>query len=218
MRGSRIPYVTPLQFFLMLNVVYFVWSAKSGDRIFETQLAVQVRQPIYGPVAKRLVARDLPASGDTTRAARTEYYHRFDQLESTQARSLLVAMAPIFAVFVGLVTLGRSRRPLVQHVVFALHTLCFLLLFEIVSAYVIDRPLVWVLARLGVATGLYGYDDQISIVMLALLTTYLALAVRRAYGFSRRRAWPSGFAMAIGLFLTITIYRALLFFVTFYSM
>jgi hypothetical protein len=217
MRGSRIPYVAPLQFFLMLNVVYFVWSAKSGDRMFETQLGVQVQQPIYGPVARRLVDAELVASGDTSKAAAKQYAREFDRLESTQARSLLVAMAPIFAVFVGAATLGRRRRPIVQHVVFALHALSFLLVFEMVSRYVIQLPLVTLLARLHVETGPYGYDDQISLVMLALLTTYLALALRRAYGLSKVRSGVSGFAAAFGLFLTITTYRALLFFVTFYS-
>jgi len=158
----------------------------------------------------------LATHGDTSRATKDEYSKEFDKLESTQARSLIVAIAPIFAVFVGIITLGR-RRPLVQHAVFALHSLSFLLVFVIVSDYLINRPLYWILDRLAVKPGLYGYDDQTSMVMLALIAAYFALAVRRAYGVSNLRAWPTGLALGLALFISITTYRGLLFFVTFYS-
>lgn len=218
MRGSRIPYVVPLQLFFMLNVVYFVWSAKVHSPMFETQVTVQIRQPIYGPIARRLVRDDIRAHGDTTLAARTVYTREFNRLESTQARSLIVTMAPILAIFTALITLGGPRRrPLVQHVVFSLHTLAFFLVFVIVSHYLIAMPLDWALARAHVEPGVYGYDQEYSVAMLVVLTTYLALALRRAYEFSWLSSWLKGLALFFGLFFSLTLYRAILFFVTFYS-
>jgi hypothetical protein len=218
MRGSRIPYVVPLQLFFMINVVYFLWSAKVHSPMFETQITVQVQQPVYGPIATRLVHADLIAHGDTTKETRIAYTREFNRLESTQARSLIITMAPIFTVFVAILTLGGvRRRPLVQHVVFSLHTLTFLLVFVIVGRYLVDTPLEWVLSRAHVTPGMYGYDEEYSIAMLVLIGSYLAVSLRRAYEFSWVSACLRGFVLFFGLFFSLTLYRALLFFVTFYS-
>jgi hypothetical protein len=38
MRGERLPYLAPLQCFLLFNLAYFAWATWAGNRMFDTPL------------------------------------------------------------------------------------------------------------------------------------------------------------------------------------
>jgi hypothetical protein len=214
MRGSRLPYLQPLQCFLILNLGFFLWSGLSHQRVFDTPLEVHVNGQPYSGLAKRMIAAKLPAAGD----ARVAYVTRFDAVGSTQARSLVLAMVPMFALLLGLATIDRRRTtPVVQHLVFALHYYSLAFIVLSLSTYVIALPLEFVLRRLGVPEGDYGYDVPDSLAMMVVLAIYLGIALRRVYDIKALRSAITSVILGVGFYAVLQAYRMLLFFVTFYS-
>ncbi len=215
MRGSRLPYLAPLQLFLLCNLAFFIWSGATKSRILDTPLRAHVRGMAYSEKASAMVLDHL----QRTKEEEKVYSARFDAVGSAQAKSLVIVMVPVFALFVGGLTLVlRRRRPFVQHLVFAFHTYSWFFLCLIVSIYVLYLPLTFVLGKLHVAQGMYGYDAEYSVVMLTAFSIYMAVAFRRTYDLPRVWAAVAAVASVLGAgVIILQAYRALLFFVTFYS-
>lgn len=214
MRGARLPYLAPLQLFFLMNVGFFLWSAATGARIFDTPLSVHANGMPYSGVAKPMVLRQLAAK----RMDEKVYSARFNAIGAAQARSLIVVMVPAFALLVGIATLRRKRAPVVQHVVYALHFYAFLFVMLVVSGLVLDAPLVALLKALHVDPGPYGYDSQRSLMSFTLIAIYIAVSLRRAYDLGKLRAIASAPLLGYGMYLILQAYRGLVFFVTYYSM
>lgn len=213
MRGSRLPFLQPLQCFLLLNLAFFLWASAMHVRIFDTQLAVHLRGMPYTTKAKALVKGKLAETHEDIQV----YAKRFDTVGTAQARSLVITMVPVFAAVIGVVTVGRKRRPVVQHVVFALHFFAFFFILLIFAAYAIDLPLNFILRTMHYPEGVFGYDGPDSVAAGIVLAVYLGLALRTAYGLGRTRAMVTAAVGVPLLWTIITYYRGLLFFITFYS-
>ena len=214
MRGARLPYLAPLQLFFLMNVGFFLWSAATGSRIFDTPLTVHANGMPYSEVARPMVIRQLAAKHMDEKV----YTARFNAIGSAQARSLIVAMVPAFALLVGIATLRRKRAPIVQHVVYALHFYSFIFVMLVVSRYLVDLPLVALLKVLHVDPGPYEYDSQRSLASFTILSIYIAFSLRRAYDLGKLRAIVSAPVLGYGMYAVLQAYRGLVFFVTYYSM
>src|SRR3954465_13478213 len=84
MRGARMPYLAPIQCFLIMNLAFFVWATAVGDRFFDTQLSVHVRGTPYSQVARRMVLARLASDSEPEAA----YARRFNTMGTAQAKSL----------------------------------------------------------------------------------------------------------------------------------
>jgi len=214
MRGSRMPYLAPVQFFLIMNLAFFVWSAAAGSRFFDTPLKVQLNSEGYSDIARRMVRERLTRNPEDENA----YARRFDTMGTAQARSLVGVMIPAFALVVGIVTFSlKKRTPVVKHLVFALHSYCFLFVLLCVSRYLIDLPVTFLLKQAGVPPGPLEYDMQRSLVSMSVFVIYLILSLRRAYDLTRLRSIAGAVILGAGFFTILTAYRGLLFWVTFHS-
>jgi hypothetical protein len=144
------------------------------------------------------------------------YARDFDRTTNTQARTLVVAMVPGFALAVGLVG-WRRRRGVVHHLVFALHTMAAVLLATAVLNRFVFSPGLALWQRAGLPLTSQGADDVVSLALSLALGTYFHHALRRAYGDGRRGAALKAFALVMAYWLVLWAYRALLFFVTFWT-
>ena len=214
MRGARLPYLAPLQLFFLMNVGFFLWSAATGSRIFDTPLSVHVGGMPYSPKAKEMVSAQLAAKQVDPKV----YAARFNAIGSAQARSLIVAMVPAFALLVGIATVRRKRAPMVQHVVYSLHFYAFVFVMLVASRYLIDLPLVALLQALHVDPGPFEYDSQRSLASFIVISIYIAVSLRRAYDLGRLRSIVSAPFLGYGMYMILQAYRGLVFFVTYYSM
>jgi hypothetical protein len=215
MRGTRVPYLSPLQTFLLLNVLFFVWSGAQKIPVYDTPLAQQLSMNTpYRATANRLVAERLA----TTHQDRASFERAFNTIGSAQSRSLILVMVPLFALVVGLLAFSRGRRHYaVQHVVFALHFYAFsfvVIPLSLVTVLLLVRGLrVTHIARVTDAVATTGW----SFLLNVLLGIYLAIAFRRAYGTGRGRAVLSAVVATFASFMILVAYRALLFFAAFFS-
>lgn len=209
MRGERRPYFGPLQLFLLVSVGFFIYASATGANTFSTPLEVHLYRTGHSELATRMVIERLAARGIPL----AEYQRAFDAVSATQAKSLVIVMAPPFACLVALLTADR-RRYFVHALVFALHVYTFVLIAT-VGIFLAGRGLELLARALEVRVTSQGLDDVVSIATVPVLTAYLAAALRRGYGLRRRRAWPSGIALFVGIVVLLAAYRLLLFYTTY---
>ena len=196
--GRRGTYLPPLQLFLLCNLLFFVLSGVLGNRMFTQSLESQTSLQIYSPLARDLVRDRMTGDGAPDY---NELSIRFDLVSDHYARALVIIMVPFLALVVSILQFRRGRAG--HHVVFALHYLAFALLF-----YTLEYV---VLFRIGGAFDWWASDDVFSIIAFVVLTTYLALAFRRAYGDGLPAAILKGACACFAAFLTLQVYRFILF-------
>lgn len=205
-RGERRPYFGPLQLFLLVSVGFFVYASATGANTFSTPLEVHLYRTGHSDLATRMVAERLAARGISL----AEYRTAFDAVSATQAKSLVIVMAPPFACLVALLTADR-RRYFVHALVFALPVYAFVLVTT-VGLFLAGRGLELVARALSVPVTSQRLDDVVSIVAVPVLTAYLAAALGRSYLLRRGRAWLSGVALLVAIVVLLCAYRLLLFY------
>lgn len=219
MRGERVRYMKPLQLFLVVNVVYFVWVAFAGERVFSTPLSGHLANSNYGETARQLILARVEQPGMTPEeinAAANAYGDRFNDAASVQAKTLIITMVPMFAALVALVQV-RRRRPAVQHLVFALHVFTTLLLLAIAQRYLVHIPLRLVGDFGSAEQANRVLNDVIGLFMMTAMAVYAGLALRRAYGDGRVAAVLKGAFLGWSLLLVLGLYRYLLFYTVYWA-
>jgi hypothetical protein len=220
MRGRRVGLMRPLQLFLMVNVVYFLFAAAMDNRMFTTTLYAHTHNTWHRGMASRMVSARLgdgTVSVDEYEDRYATYRKEFERVTDVQAKSLIVVMVPALALLVGLLHL-RRRHFIVQHVVFALHayTAFLLLVMTVVVVFGLPRELARQLKWIESGDSQL-YDNFFGIAAGLTFAWYLFASLRRAYGDSRLGAALAAPVLALGVVLILFGYRALLFLTTFWA-
>lgn len=240
--GRRTLYVAPVQLFLLANLIFFVMLQLGvGMDTFTTDLVWHRMQPVYGATASSMIeervgavpAREGRPVGEWIGGwteEQQEFRRRFNETTPRYANSMVIVMIPLFA---GLVRLLRRRGLFVRDLVFSMHFYAFLLLFSVALTILVLATVVMPghLARLaGLADvpavdGFFRFLDRIfssdlivSMVIVIPMLVYLAAGFRTAYGDGRVAAVLRAVASIALLFLVLTAYRAILFFVVFWTL
>lgn len=238
-RGARVPYMRPVQLFLVANLAFFLWSFVP---VFSTPLQIHVWSQgfphravaeawVRGTVAPEMGAAEFrevlaawwtgDAAAETSSAktieALRELAARFNVRAELQGRTLVVLMIPMFALWPGL--LNFRRRPhAIEHLVFATHFMSVLLLLALAQMWVMRGAAASLLAFAGKDASVLLGDVVGSLTLALLLFAWLVPATRRFY----RRSWPAavlqGVAMVMLLLLSVQVFRAVLFFTTWWSL
>ncbi|MDB4905861.1 MAG: hypothetical protein JWO05_645 [Gemmatimonadetes bacterium] len=225
MLGQRVAWKRPLQLFLTLNVLFFIVGSPLHMNVFSTRLGDQIHGTWHKGIAQpmvlaRLRARATDADHPHPDSLRIEegyaaYAHTFDSATATQAKTLVIAMVPLLALVVALVNAGRGR-PGVQHLVFALHFYSAFFVL-IVGGTLLAGLALAAFERIAHVKAAGDADQLLGAVMLFASGVYLSLAQRRAYGDGRVAGVVRGALLSVGVAVSLMAYRALLFFVTFYT-
>ena len=205
--GRRRPRASPLQLFLVCNLVFFIVQPLTGLNILAPPLASQVDQTYYSGIARTAAVRHVGAAV----LASPAFHRRYYQLTTVQARSLVIVMVPLFAIILSVVEAGKGRL-FVEHLVFALHLYGFFLLW-LSSALVLTALLIRLTP--GVATA--RFDTPLTIVEFGGVAIYSAVALRTAYGESLLMSFTRGVLLGFGSYCILFAYRFVLFFTTLYA-
>src|SRR6185503_5784250 len=145
-----------------------------------------------------------------------QYEVAFNAKTAVLARTLVIVIAPVFSLVVAMLSLDRGK-PAVQHFVFGLHYLGFMLVLTMVVGLVMRLAgLAWF--RMGLPISDWGLDQVTGVVFAVVVFVYLYFAFQRAYG--DRRGWAvlkSGLAV-FAIVVTLTLYRMLLFYATVFAL
>ena len=212
MRGERVRYMKPVQLFVLVSIAYFVITGLTGTRAYDTPLRQHMRDPRLGLTAQRMVVERL--------AERRIHYDAFatsfDKTATTQAKSLVIVMVPVFALAVALVEV-RRRRFALQHLVFALHAYTFLLLLNVLVDLVLLSGIKLVAQASGGDINWRAIDQLVGLSIAVPLFVYLWLALRRAYGDRRLVAAVKAGALVAAVVAILIAYRYLLYFTTYWA-
>ncbi len=206
--GQRKPYIGPVPLYLMANVLFFAAESLFGAHVFSTSLDYHLSNQPWSPLAQTLVARHLESAGTTLAA----YTPVFDQALSLHARSLIILMALLFAVFPWLV-FRRRRKPFVAHAVFSLHLYSFLLLLLCVADAI---PALDARLREG---GIWGrvLDNAMAAGLLLACAVYMYVASRKVYGAQSVARAAQVALLTVGVGAVVFGYRFGLFVLTLYT-
>lgn len=210
MAGQRRRYLAPLQLFLIVNlVVLLISESRFGIRTFNTPLDIHMHAEPYSALVSPLVLARV-AARHTTLAA---YAVGFDRTAAAVAHSLLILLVPLVAMATALVTLPRLSFA-VRHVVFALHVLAAMMVILLLGWASIMAV---ALAALGAGAHFSMGDAAFSILLALAFGAYLARALQVAYDEGRVASVARAIVLVMALFPIITLYRFVLFYVTFYT-
>jgi hypothetical protein len=228
--GRRRGYARPLQLFVLVNVAFFLLLSAAG-----TGFRFRLEQYTHGRVSTMFL-RDTTALQQAVarKAAReritvAEYGRRFDATSGRQ-QSVWLLLAPTVAALLAVVY-ARRRRPFVQHLVFAIHFLAFMLLFlacymggmsvvvhgVVAAARAMPPDLRWLWPYIESVVRLANNEAVTGIPALAVVATYLFRALRCVHP----EPWPWTLARTAVLAWVLPRlfdgYRDLLFAITYYT-
>lgn len=242
--GRRRPYLGPIQLFLLISVTFFLLSPFD---LFSTPLRfhlhldffqhkAQARELVHRRLAPDLdpevffsevamlrplrasAAPTAPASHPAVQEKFTRFEAAFDQRSSALARSLIFVMIPMLALGSWLLA-ALLRVPIepTRHLVHATHFLATTQAIALLMGAVLHPA--WLAKALqALGAGPQVLDMIYSPLFFLLLGAYLVLAARRVWNLAWGRALAHGLGLTLIMLVAWNGYRALLFFLTFYTL
>ena len=213
--GRRRPYMKPVQVFLTISVLFFLF----GHNYFRFTLGEYEYVPIYGETFRAVASEQ-----QRMRLTPEEYAERFDERLATHKKAVMALTVPLFAL--GFLPLYR-RRGYGEHVVFSVHFFALLLLFMITIMYAVFRIMVMMIRLLGqgapeMANAIgHALDSEPALVFMVYfpLLLWLMVALRRVYGGSRLITAAKALILVLWhIFMLVVVFKSILFFTTFYSL
>ncbi len=210
-RGRRKPYLAPLGLFLICNVIYFLVQPWVGWDTLSSTLDTDLHFSHFQRWAEPMVNAKLVAAKTTLET----YTPVFNHAAVVRGKSLAILLVPLYAAVVALLQF-RPRRPVVTHIIFALHYVSYFLL-----ALVVSLTFATVVIQQAAALGhplSYGIRDSGSAVPLLVLTgLYLYPALRRVYGDPRWLLALKTLILVAALIPVLAVYRFVLFLITLWT-
>jgi len=207
--GRKSRYMRPMALFIALNVAFFFIQPRVG--LFNWRYDTFARTPTR---MARMEARRAELGWTSA-----QFRERFDASLNAKKQSMLLVEIPLFALAVAAVQL-RRRRPLAQHMVFAIHAYAFfalylsvflvgfILTFELLIALARAAHLGAVAAAVSVVGRTLGSEAGIDTMLAGGLAAWLVLAVRRVYGEGWARA-VVGAVLLLAAVLTMISFQSL---------
>lgn len=234
--GRRVRWMRPLHLFLLINLVYFFLSSWNT---FTTQLHWHIGAEgfLHQSVAASLVNEEInqpPLASDEWQVVTSSFFHPDLELSTEQqaarerlsqyarlfnsrvevySRTLIIILIPLMTL-VPLLLLALRRESPVVHLVMTTHWTSYFLLISLGSGWLINRAMVagWMPAEdeLGDVLG------TLSLMVLSLVWTLPA--ARRVYRLGWIKAGLLALAISLWIVPALMLYRAILFFLVFWSL
>lgn len=209
-RGRRIPYVKPVQLFLLVNIFYFLAVSIFGWNTFATHLDIHLNNGYYGLLARSMVDGKLAQRTITFE----EYRSMFDHMSTTLSKSLIFTMIP-FMAFILQGLYWKPRRYYVENLYLSIHFFAFLLLYLVAVGLLLRLALI--IPYLQSQRVLTTYGDAVGTGMIAVGTfIYLFLAFRRIRPQSAILIFMKAAIITYMSFWVLWVYRFILFVSCFY--
>jgi hypothetical protein len=214
--GIRLRYMRPLQLYIVCNLIFFLavifWTPFSQPLYsywnYQPYTLLGSKDVVKDKVAEEIEAfkKNYDKSGTITVALTDKYFYsaveqKFNKSIKSQSKVFLIILIPTYAFL--FMIFFRRKRFIGEHFILATHFMAALLVYFLFAAYLINIPVNYFL----------GENNEItSILSMAVIFLYLAIAFKRFY---KTSTWRSTFgALAVGslTFVVWTLYRMLLFY------
>lgn len=198
--GRRKRWMPPFSLFLLINLFYF-WFSPLTD--LNLGLHEQVNQPHHISWAGKLVNNKLEREGVTFE----EYADRYAEKSTGYSNSLIILHIPIFAFFLSLIYF-RKRYFFVDHFIYALYFLAFILFVGLVQTGMIYMLIGW----LGFGREVFTWTG---ITLALVVLTYTFASLRKTY--YQTTGWAAAAVLPVFVVFVLThfMYRTILFLIIF---
>ena len=197
-RGIRVPYMKPMAFFLITNVLFFLLVTRANT--FNIPLSNYVTYRPFtlfdtkGTVIKKLKKENL---------SEQQYSMVFYEKMKSNSKALLIVFIPLMGLVCALILIGRHKT-IGEHLVFATHFVTFFLYVVWLMSYV---------AQLSYTLFKYdSLDAPVSIIAATMMSVYAHKASRRFYDLNWIKAFGVSLLLLV-IFIALTFaYRMFLFY------
>lgn len=173
--GRRVRYMKPVQFFLVVNVLFFVLTLPNRFRSNPFSQPLQSYMQ-FSSYTKFHTKEAVEAKLKKLSIPFNEYELLFDEKMSSNSKEFIFLLIPFYGMLFFLAFIFK-KIPFVGHLVFATHFIAFIILWFLVSNYVLGLPY-YLIAKVNYSA---SFDIFISFLGIAVIFSYLFLAVRRFY-------------------------------------
>jgi hypothetical protein len=206
--GKRQPYMRPVSFFFVANVIYFLFPL---FQTFNTRLHAQIDYMFYSEVLhiKEQVERKSQALGLTP----DEFVLRYNAHTESVSKLALIALPVFFSLFIVILFI-RKKLLYLDHLTFSIEFIAF---FVFIPTIILSL-LLWIVQAgvhlISQSSNLYN-DDLLGLISLILAGVFLFLATRNFFGITKIviRSLAT-LTMLLVSVITVVLYRLLLFYLT----
>ena len=206
--GKRQPYMRPISFFFVANVIYFLFP------LFQTFTAPLNAQVYYMSYSRALGFEELVHERiEKEGTSYEEFQARYNPHSEYVSKLTLVLLPLIFSLFVSLIFI-RRKLLYVDTLTFSLEFMSFALFIVTILLSLFLISLVWI-GQLVSFNAEWLVDDQfLAPLSLVLSAVFLFFAVRNFFRLSVVWSVVGAIALTHATLATIEIYRIILFYIT----
>ncbi len=169
--GRRIKSMRPVQFFLVVNLLFFFLIF--GGNMYSLSLNNYVSyRPFTNYNTKQIVAKKLKEEN----VKYEEYRQLFDEKMRSESKEYIFVLIPFYG-FLFFIFFFWKKMYFTTHLSFAAHFISFVLLFTLLSHYLVTVPF-YLFANTDYSP---NFDNIFSIFFSVVLTVYVAFAIKRFY-------------------------------------
>lgn len=201
--GKRNRYMKPVSIFFLANLLYFLLPTFNT---FNSNLNLQMTDFWHSNLAKEMVNHELTKSGIDLQ----EYSNSYNKKTAELSKLFLIIMAGLLALFSYPIHLGSNKKLLADHLVLGLETMVFILLFCIMF-------LSYMLSLLSYIDIVVVNDRNLTFVGIVALLYFFGSIEYHFFGFRKFRMFFNPLLSILAVAFSISIYRSILFFITFWS-
>jgi Protein of unknown function (DUF3667) len=180
--GRRIRYTNPLQLLLLVNIFYFFASFISSQLGYNIRVMFPALTDITSDrIFSRWALTSVQARIHAGQLPLAQYYASFDSHLEQLAKSLVILLVPILAVFLRLFY-WRGKKYFVEHLIPAAHLVSFYVLFW--SLFMIVMGGVTKLISFSSANAVFfqsGIFRAIHQAPVVIIGVYIFLSLRHTY-------------------------------------
>ena len=206
-KGVRKPYMRPLSLFFLANLLYFLFPIFNT---FNTTLYHQTKSFsfLHSEEASRMVANQVEAMDISYEEFETRYNAKTTEL----SKMLLIVMVFLVAAMFSIIHIGSAKKLLADHLTIALELMIYILVacMQIFGLLLIGFKII--------GLGFTNSETFSSLSVIFLIGFFVYNAERNFYGFEKKRRWFNTIAVLVSFIISMFLYRAFLFFVTFWML
>jgi hypothetical protein len=200
--GRRVKFMKPIQFFLVINILFFFLSI--GNNLYRLPLNNYVNyEPFTNYNTRHIVQEKLKRSG----LSFAEYTQIFNERIGSVSKEFIFIFIPFYGTLLFLLFFWKKKY-FVEHLVFASHFVAFILLLNLIEFYLLNIPFYLIEKNNYVQSfdTFYGIFTAVSIAM------YMVFAIRKFYNPHLIYSILVSATIGYTFFYFIQYYRMLLFF------
>lgn len=202
--GKRQSHMTPISLFLLINIVYFIFSPVTDLNL---SMRDQMYQPLHGKIAEKLINNRLNKESISI----DQLSERYANQSTSLSKSMVIVNVPIMALLCSLLYVRKKDYFFGDHMVLTYHLMGFVLLLSclmVVFYYPIFQLNI-------VSIDVLSSSSKMAMGLIVIL--YFFFSIKNFYQDSAFKTVLNTISVIIIFIITHFLYRTILFFSVYYT-